>query len=351
MSGSRLPLSVSDITPEWLSDALSTSNPGVEVTSAEVDRVIHGTASKALLRVTYNEAGVDAGLPTTLCVKGGFREALRKRVWGGLMLETRFYNTVAPRLTINIPRCYFAAVDEDHRQAVVVLEDLSVRGVEFTGALPALQPDAVAAMLELQARLHAQWWENPDLGQFDGWQAPMRTYMRWQLRPARWSECLRMRQGAQVPPELRDRDSVEDALQRLWIADDGQPQTLVHGDPHPGNMYFETNGTPGLLDWQCAMRGSWAHDVTYSIICSLDVEDRREHEHKLLRHYLDCLADFGTQPPDLDQAWLQYRRHVLHGFAMTTPSALDQVSEDTTATIALRCQLAASDHRVWETLV
>jgi aminoglycoside phosphotransferase (APT) family kinase protein len=345
-----LPLSLDEITPGWLTEALGVAHPGVEVTSVEIDHVIHGTASKALLRLTYNDAGLEAGLPPTLCAKGGFREALRRRVWGGLMLETRFYRTVAPQLKINIPRCYFAGIDEENRQAVVLLEDLSARGVAFTGAEPALTPDAVAAMLALQATLHAQWWERPDLHQFDGWQEPMRKYMRWQLRPARWAECLDMRQGADVPAPFRDRDVVESALERLWAADDAAPQTLVHGDPHPGNMYFETDGAPGLLDWQCAMRGSWAHDVTYSIMCSLDVDDRRANESALLAHYLDCLAGAGVEPPTSQRAWLEYRRHVLHGFAMVTPSALDQASEDTTATLAQRCQLAAEDHDILQVL-
>jgi hypothetical protein len=345
-----LPLGLDEITPEWLTEALRAAHPGVEVTSAHIDRVIHGTASKALLRLTYNGAGLEAGLPQTLCAKGGFREALRRRVWGGLMLETRFYRIVAPQLKINIPRCYFAGIDEDTRQAVVLLEDLSARGVQFTGADPPLTPDAVAGMLALQANLHAQWWGRADLDRFDGWQEPMRKYMRWQLRPTRWTECLGMRQGADVPAPLRDRDVVETALERLWAADDGQPRTLVHGDPHPGNMYFETDGAPGLLDWQCAMPGSWAHDVTYSIICSLDVDDRRDNERALLAHYLDCLADAGVDPPTSHEAWLQYRRHVLHGFAMTTPSALDQASEDTTATMARRCQLAAEDHDILQSL-
>jgi hypothetical protein len=99
-----------------------------------------------------------------------------------------------------------------------------------------------------------------------------------------------------------------------------------------------------------AMRGSWAHDVTYTIICSLDVDDRRTHERALLAHYLDCLAAAGVQPPDPDRAWLEYRRHILHGFAMATPSALDQQSEETTATKARRCQLAAADHDILRTL-
>jgi hypothetical protein len=71
----ELPLGFDEITTKWLGEALSAAHPGVEVASVEIDRVIHGTASKALLRLTYN----DARLPPTVCVKGGFRDALRKR--------------------------------------------------------------------------------------------------------------------------------------------------------------------------------------------------------------------------------------------------------------------------------
>jgi hypothetical protein len=44
------------------------------------------------------------------------------------------------------------------------------------GAEAPLEPDAVAAMLTLPARLHAQWWGRADLNQFNGWQDPMRVH-------------------------------------------------------------------------------------------------------------------------------------------------------------------------------
>ena len=35
---------------------------------------------------------------------------------------------------------------------------------------------------------------------------------------------------------------------------DTPPHTVMHGDAHPGNVYFR-NGAAGLLDWQAVRRG------------------------------------------------------------------------------------------------
>ncbi len=35
---------------------------------------------------------------------------------------------------------------------------------------------------------------------------------------------------------------------------DKPPNTVMHGDAHPGNVYFR-NGAAGLLDWQAVRRG------------------------------------------------------------------------------------------------
>ena len=36
---------------------------------------------------------------------------------------------------------------------------------------------------------------------------------------------------------------------------DREPNTVMHGDAHPGNVYFR-NGEAGLLDWQAVRRAT-----------------------------------------------------------------------------------------------
>jgi Ser/Thr protein kinase RdoA (MazF antagonist) len=88
------------------------------------------------------------------------------------------------------------------------------------------------------------------------------------------------------------------------------PQTLLHGDPHPGNTYA-IDDTVGFYDWQLIRRGSCVHDVGYFIASSLTVTDRREHERDLLAGYLDVLARRGGhRPADL---WPQYCATPVYG--------------------------------------
>ncbi len=79
------------------------------------------------------------------------------------------------------------------------------------------------------------------------------------------------------------------------------PTTLIHGDPHIGNVFFDGD-VVGFLDWGIISWFSPMRDVSYFIAMALSVEDRRAHEADLLKHYLSCnpLFDFGT-------AWSAHR--------------------------------------------
>jgi aminoglycoside phosphotransferase (APT) family kinase protein len=81
------------------------------------------------------------------------------------------------------------------------------------------------------------------------------------------------------------------------------PQTLLHGDPHPGNTYG-IGASIGFYDWQLVRRGAWVHDVGYFIASSLTVADRRESERDLLTGYLDALGRQAGHRPE--HAWERY---------------------------------------------
>src|SRR5919204_96471 len=85
------------------------------------------------------------------------------------------------------------------------------------------------------------------------------------------------------------------------------PQTVLHGDPHPGNTYALPGDRTGFYDWQLIRTGNWSHDVGYFLAGSLSVADRREHERELLGGYLGALREAGADPPPLDHAWQRYR--------------------------------------------
>jgi aminoglycoside phosphotransferase (APT) family kinase protein len=104
-------------------------------------------------------------------------------------------------------------------------------------------------------------------------------------------------------------------FRRHAAATAGGAQTLLHGDPHPGNTYSSAGGRTGFLDWQLARTGNWSHDVGYFVAGSLAVEDRRAHERELLAYYLDALGTAGAARPPFAQAWDRYRATPAFGLA------------------------------------
>lgn len=307
----RLPLAIDEITPAWLTAALGVRRPGVEVTGTEVDRVVHGSATKIRLRLTY-APGRDAGLPSTMWCKGGFEGDLARQS-PAYAREVFVYREVLPALSIDPPDSYFAGVDPGSGQAIVLLEDLLERGVTFATATVPLRPEVVAAALDTQAAYHAVWWGRPEL---EAIRAPVDVLgeaMASYMSAEHWDHCLALPRAVGVPDELRDRERVIAAALAVWEADVGEAECLLHGDPHVDNLYIEPDGSACFLDWQTAKPGRWVHDVAYFMVGALGVADRRAHERDLLAHYLDRLAGRGVTAPTVDEAWAAYRRQLVYG--------------------------------------
>ncbi len=310
-----LPMTVGEITPAWLTAALGTSSPGVEVTGVEVEDVMAGSATKVRLRMDFDATGTRQ-LPSVMIAKTCFDEGLRALVERGNATEAKFFSELAPALRdVEIPHCYFAATDTESRQSVMLIEDLTARNATFGRATAPLDVDTAAAVLEQQARFHTCWWESATEPKgFELGATGLRMVMEHILGPESWEHALTLPRAAGVPARLLDRDRILGAVLALWDADETPPHCFIHGDAHLGNLYFDEAGNPGHLDWQTAQRGRWAHDVTYFLVGALEVEERRRSERDLLEHYLECVRGHGADAPGFDDAWREYRRHLFHGF-------------------------------------
>lgn len=312
-----LPLKVDDITADWLSEALSIRTPGTRVAGLKVSKVIPGTTTKMLLRVDYAEHPGSNGPPTTLCLKGGFDDALRVLVGDAYIAEANFFNHVAPQLDVPLPRCWYAEADNERRQGLILLDDLVAAEATFGDPTEPWPIDRVAAGLEVQARWHAQTWGwNPVRFPWLHVGSWIRNPLKTLLGEANWQRAFSSTDVAQrIPAGLHDRALVERAFHTMWRLDDqaGIP-CMIHSDPHIGNTYITRDGQPGFLDWQSASLAPAMDDASYFLVGALTVPDRRAHEKHLLSHYLEVLGAQLGQKQDFDQAWLDYRRHAMHGF-------------------------------------
>jgi hypothetical protein len=310
-----LPLTLDELTPDWLTTALAGRSPGTVVDGVEVTHVIWGTATKALLRLSYAERPAD-GPPEQLCVKGCFDPALLDLgMADAYQAEVAFYDTVAPGVRFPVARCWYAGGNPEQKQGIVILDDLAAAGCAFGDPTEAFTADQVAVGLEVLAGLHAAT-DGADRTRFP-WvaaQSPVRNVADVFFTPEYWDAHFGGPDGPPAPESLLDRDGVAAAFRTLWALEDAAPPALSHGDPHIGNTYLDGAARPAFLDWQGVCIAPPMDDVAYFIAGALPVADRRARERELLAHYLDARAAAGGPAQTVDQAWLDYRQHHLHGF-------------------------------------
>jgi Phosphotransferase enzyme family len=294
-------------------------HPGVEVAHVDVLGETEGSASRLRLALRY-VPGTGDGLPATMFLKRN----LAQFSFPGEMYSTevRMYRDVLGQFSFEQPAVYAIDAAADDLRFTILMEDLGNRpGARLGIVTEPVSPDEVAGLLDALAVVHATYWASPRLDDELAWLAPAPTHAAmtfWRQHGPRLAR-RHMERGHRA--ELVDRHVWTDEV--LWSAFDrfvdvldAGPPTLLHGDVHAGNVYYVEGSSGGLLDWQLALRGCWALDVTYLLTTALDPDQRAAYERELLGHYLDRLSTLGVTPPTLDDAWLLYRQHVIYGVAM-----------------------------------
>ncbi|KAM0341660.1 hypothetical protein ACHAPU_009906 [Fusarium lateritium] len=339
-----LPLTVEELTASWFTKVL-----GQTVKEAKVVEAIHGTASKILIQLIY-ENNDDA--PTRVCVKGGFNPALVASLpfmFAIYRLESEFYHYLAPKINIPLPPTIFAGTDTVNGQGLVVLADLKAKGYTFGDPLQPWPVDRARASVIQLATLHAGTWgekgnDIPSLSET----VSLRDAIVGLVSPEEWGKRFAPDARPPVPKFMEDRERMTAVFKALWSSET-KLNCLVHGDAHVGNTFISPAGKPGFLDWQVIHAGSAMHDVAYFIIGSLTIEDRRSHEKSLVQSWLDALHAAGGPKLGLEEVWDEYRRQAFHGFAWCLAGPMMQSREIVDAMTERHCA-AIADHKSIELL-
>ena len=314
-----VPQTPEDLDAATLTALLAADRPGVEVRTCTVREVHEVTNTHVLIDVEYAEP-VD--LPGSLFVKMVPRDPARRAQiaqtgMGGR--EVRFYTDMAPRLSFRVPRVFAAEFDAADGSFVIVMEDLIAAGCTVSDGTVGVAPDAAAVALAELAELLARYEDPARRAAEAGWLPPIAAgspYGIDLLRRALAEHPDRL--SADFAAIARIYVEHDDALQVLWH---GGPQTVIHGDPHIGNL-FDDHGRTGFLDWGIVKLGSAMRDVSYFLTMAMDPADRRAHEHDLLARYLEARAACGGTPLSFDDAWTAHRLHA----AYTVPACCQIVT-------------------------
>jgi hypothetical protein len=305
--GSRfgLPRTVEDINAAVLTRVMGTTVRSVRVLSKDA-----GTSSRGRLVLTGRN------VPDSVFVKVAAKTAATRLIGELGRLgdtEVRFYRQLAPQV-VGAPYAYGAAFDGWTGRYLVVLEDLPAESCEFPDTLHPLSADQASLIIELLADLHATFWDRlPHDGRGPlGWlYTPSGDVTSLLTGSLMHSSIKRLAERTTIPVEKGS--FIADNYRAVAALIDTPPHTVMHGDAHPGNMYFQ-GGKAGLLDWQAVRRGHPSRELAYTLITSLTPEDRQASQRDLLDDYRRALRAAGGPELDRDDLWLRFRQAALYAY-------------------------------------
>jgi Phosphotransferase enzyme family len=308
-----LPRRIDDLDAPFLSRLM-----GRAVTSVSMIGGDAGTSSRARFALTGD------GVPDSIFVKMA-AETAATRLMGEVGIlgenETRFYQELAPELS-GVPKSYGSSFDSVTGRFVIVLEDLAVESCEFPDTLNPLTEQQASRIVELLARVHGTFWNRlPRSGSPEplGWVNAASADKFTALTGPLLKTSLRRFADRTDIPVGNGRFIAENygAVARLI---DEPPHTVMHGDAHPGNVYFR-NDEAGLLDWQAVRRGHPGRELAYTLITSMTPADRQAHQRDLLDTYRGALAASGGPELDRDEMWDRYRKGALYAYVASLITA------------------------------
>ena len=307
MKGWSIPDGPLAVTPDWLTETLRHAGILGECSIVSVEVETPTSPPGLLSRLSRLRISCDRcvlGVPETLIAKFHPPEPeLRKFVCEANVTEAQFYAEVVPHSNLSTPQVYYSAIDCDSCESVLLLEDLSKhRIVDDLKGCPAEDAETVVRNL---AEFHAGWWSDPRLDS-----------MKW-LKPFDRSFSLEIL----GKPVIRFEESLPSGIgevaqlvkaqyTKLFEVQSRQPRTVVLNDVKARHMFFKTKGdveAVSIVDFQLAVQGRGALDVSRFFGSSLATDVRRAHELELLRVYHDVLMAQGVTGYPFETLFTDYR--------------------------------------------
>ncbi|MFF0497137.1 phosphotransferase [Nocardia aobensis] len=297
-----------EITPQWLSAALST--PVHEVIATPV-----GTGQMgSVFRLEISGEGAPRRLIAKLPAAD---PAARAMVAGAYRQEIRFYREIAPTVSVRVPACHYAEFDGDGAEFTLLLDDLTParQGDQVTGCTVAQARAAVGNL----AGLHGPRWCDPGLPAIEGltFNGDAEAHALAELYgPA--TEIFIDRLGERLSPA--DHETLRACVPGIadWLLAAPERFAPVHGDYRLDNLMFsgdsdeiESGGIEvWAVDWQTLGLGLPARDLSYFVATALEPEIRRAHEDSIIETYWRALCSYGVTDYTLGQCRQDY------GFAL-----------------------------------
>ena len=272
--------------------------PQGSVTNVRVDLQVDTLFSHLTFVKLKYSANASSGLPKQLLIK--------RSLSGVTQSELEFYARFAAELSSPPLLPWYLTTSN----GALLLQDL--RPTHWTASWPDLPSDQICLQtVTTLAQVHAQWWENPDLGVTIG--APHSTESLSTMVAGIAASLPGFCDAATAllsKEKLRLLERVFSSSLKPWLRlTNPQALTVVHGDAHIWNFLLPRaeGGPVYLIDWQLWHVDVGVRDLAFLMAAHWDGEQRDRLEIRLLHRYHEELLARQVSNYSRDDLWLDYR--------------------------------------------
>ncbi len=306
--------------PVWLNTVLraNTISNKASVISVESEPLTGGLMAETLaLSLSYE--GGDGSEPTAIVAKlpssNPDSAAVGMEV-GAYAREVNFYQKIARRLTLRVPKCYYAEMDAASGDFALLLEDARPAVVP-TAEIEGCYEVAKLAIVEL-ARLHAGTWADTSFKTLPvmpiAAEAPYQSMVLdyaskgWEIFKPLVQDLVSSEQSNQIEKILAGAGQ--------WMKSGEQANCLIHGDFRFGNLLFTADGEVVTLDWQTYQWGNPGSDLAHFLLMSLAPDQQASWSKELLDLYLNQISSCGVNGYEETRLAYDYQIGILNEVVM-----------------------------------
>ena len=346
MAKKIIPKNIEEITPEWLSQALTESGVlnGNSVSSVKSDTIGEQGYMGILARLHLEYEQPDDSLPATMIAKMPTEEA-KNKITGELFLnferENRLYEDYLDKLPVRTPRCYFSNMDPGFsertinfsylvwdkmpkwviniqlgisaiwvllkkRRYILLLEDFAE--LDYCDQRDGCSFDDAKLVMKSLGQSQATYWENSAIDQY---------WLKAHAEIGSLMGLLYERGLPVIERNFEEKLSPKDKEVFKWLVDNNdqmdnyiltRPTTLVHSDFRIDNIFFDREKNEvAVIDWQTAYQGLGIADLGYFTLGSGSEPFTPEQVEELVTIYHQGLLDGGVQDYSLSDCQLDYK--------------------------------------------
>jgi len=308
-----IPATTNELTPEWFTSALKLPEKH-QIKSIKLEALgekdsVSGYIYRAILNYQKTQ-----DTPESVVIK--MPRSRRQRtpfLLGAYIREVRFYEKLAPKVGIKVPKLIYSALDTETSDYILILEDFpeSTNVRNETGATL----DQAYKLLENMAKLHSTFWADPTISSIKFLNNLNNIlHMFSSGFPSTVPVFLSRFQQYMEPDETEIIRKLPEYFDDIVTPLLDSPQTLVHNDYAMKNILIlnETDDVSFVLvDWANVGQGPGVRDLSFFIGTSITPEIRAEYETMFIHYYWECLRRFRVSDYSYDRLYSDYCRTIV----------------------------------------